>query len=185
MRPATLAEAPGSAGRAGPFAEQGRTAVAEWLSGSMGRRRVRWANVGGLAALAGAAALIATGGSEPPAPPTGPRPLSPPRPPAREPQQLPRLRDIPRLVRPRPRERRALRRGPRRGPPSVIRDIRGEETAHPGNRDPSPQTGRAGQPGAAERRAPAPVRRIAAPGGSAPAPPPPSPVAEFTPDPGP
>src|SRR4051812_31810044 len=128
----------------------------------MGRRRVRWGNVGGLAALAGAAALIATGGPQAPQPP--PRPQPPPK----DVQQLPRLRDIPRLDLPRPRERRALKAGPY----GVDRVIRGKVREHPGEDGPSapsPQSGPAGQPATPERSAPVPA----------------PPTAEFTPDPGP
>src|SRR5215210_7965064 len=131
----------------------------------MRRRRVRWGNVGGLAALACAAALIATHE------PAAPRPPAP-TPPPREAHELPRLRDIPRLVLPRPRERRASKRNPRLGRPSVIRDMRGKVTEHPRNPRPSPQTSPAGQPAAPEWSAPAP-RPPAGPAG------PPLP-AEFT-----
>src|SRR5829696_2017193 len=113
MRPATIAEAPGSAGCApSPFEEPARTQWGSAFTG-MGRRRVRWANVGGLTALAGAAALIATHGRG--------------MPPAPDVQPLPRLGDIPRLVLPRPRRTPASR----RGPIAINRGMRGEEREHP------------------------------------------------------
>ena len=83
----------------------------------------------------------------------------------------PRLRDIPRLALPRPRKRRALKRGPNGGAPSLNPSERDQLTEPPRKPGPSPQTGPAGQPAPQERSAP-----------SAPSPPP---TAEFTPDPGP
>jgi len=67
----------------------------------MARRRVRWRNVGRVACLAAAGVLIATHGRSDPARPPPGGPAAPP--PAPEAQRLPRLRDIPRLVLPRPR----------------------------------------------------------------------------------
>src|ERR671910_1556757 len=73
--------------------------------------RVRWGNVGRVLCLAAAGVLIAIG------PPEGRPPPSPPPDGA-----LPRLADVPRLLQPRPRERRALKGGKsggRGGPPSI------------------------------------------------------------------
>src|SRR3954454_17722968 len=86
--------------RRATIAKAGRTAAPFGFTG-MARRRVRWRNVGRVACLAAAGVLIATHGSERPATPQ----------PARHTQRLPPLRDIPRLVLPRPRERRALKGG--------------------------------------------------------------------------
>src|SRR5829696_9495434 len=170
MRPATIAEAPGSAGCApSPFEEPGRTQWGSAFTG-MGRRRVRWANVGGLTALAGAAALIATHGRGMPTPPSSPRP------PAPDVQPLPRLGDIPRLVLPRPRRTPALR----RGPIAINRGMRGEEREHPADARPSAPSSQSspdGQPAAREPSA-------APPEPSARAPEQPT-TGEFTPDPGP
>src|SRR3954447_23632397 len=94
--------------RRATIAKAGRTA-APFAFTSMATRRVRWRNVGRVACLAAAGVLIATHKA-----PRAPRPAAPP--PARpsaaaEPQRLPRVRDIPRLVLPRPRKRRALKGG--------------------------------------------------------------------------
>src|SRR4051794_41365887 len=79
----------------------------------MAGRRVRWRNVGGVVCLAAAGVLIATHGSArrarptaaPPPAPTGARRAPPPA------LRLAPLRDVPRLVLPRPRQRRALKGG--------------------------------------------------------------------------
>jgi hypothetical protein len=92
----------------------------------MGRRRVRWRNVGRVACLLAAGAVIATHGDEAPAP--GPsRRLTP--------VALPRLADVPQLRMPRPRKRRVSKGGSNRGVPSVDRDIRGESTKVPRTAD--------------------------------------------------
>src|SRR5829696_958925 len=73
--------------------------------------RVRWGNVARVVCLAAAAVLIAVGPPEGRAPPSPARPVT-----------LPRLADVPRLLRPRPRERRAVKgeeSGGRGGPPSI------------------------------------------------------------------
>src|SRR5512132_2265447 len=90
----------------------------------MGRRRVRWRNVGRVACLSAAGALSLTRPPEPPREP--PRPAAPPARSLAAPpkaQRLPRLRDIPRLVLPRPRKRRASKGGDsggKGGPSGVI-----------------------------------------------------------------
>src|SRR5215216_5518596 len=87
--------------RRATIAKAGRTAAPFGFTG-MARRRVRWRNVGRVACLAAAGVLIATHGREPL-----------PEPPAPEVQRLPPLRDIPRLVLPRPRKRRSVKGGDR------------------------------------------------------------------------
>jgi hypothetical protein len=188
MRPATIAKA-------------GRTAARMRLSPAMGRRRVRWRNVGRVACLAGAAVLIATHGSErrtpAPQPPTaapGPRPTIPGQ---RRVQRLARLRDIPRLVLPPARGRRAVRPGERDGKgrrerralkgdasdrregvrqsDPAMRDQVAEPPASSRPTPPSPQPDPLSQPQTSERSATTPE----------PAPPPPPASGEFTPDRGP
>src|SRR5215208_1012193 len=143
----------------------------------MGRRRVRWRNVGRVACLAAAAALILTHRSEPrPAAPV-PATSSPrPRPAVRAPEvrPLPRLHDIPRLRLPRPRRRRASKERDsdgKGGPRTVVRpyDAKVTKGARPArNSPPSPPPGGAGQLETNERSALPPM--------------PPS-TGEFTPDP--
>src|SRR5688572_11440142 len=105
--------------------------------------------------------LIATHGrAERPAPAR--EPLGHDRPPPASPalQRLPPLRDIPGLVLPRPRERRALNGGDsggNRGAPSVNPGMRDQSTEPPTKRPPrppSPPSGGAGQPEPEERNAP-------------------------------
>src|SRR5215208_7681561 len=116
----------------------------------MALRRVRWRNVGRVACLAAAGVLIAT--HEPQGPPAPPPPARPRlRAPARVVQRLPRLRDLPRLVVPRPRERRALKRagsGRKAGPSGVRRRMDAEVRKAPENAGPTPPSpsGGAGQP---------------------------------------
>src|ERR671910_247753 len=113
--------------------------------------RVRWGNVGRVLCLAAAGVLIAIG------PPEGRPPPSPPPDGA-----LPRLADVPRLLQPRPRERRALKGGAsagREGPPEVSRALRGQRTevpALPSPTPPSPPPDPAVQSPPPERSAPAP-----------------------------
>src|SRR5215207_10364608 len=71
----------------------------------MGRRRVRWRNVARLALLLAAGLLIATYRAEPDDRSRVPRPALPRA--AR--LDVPRLADVPRLWRPKPAERRALK----------------------------------------------------------------------------
>src|SRR4051812_41759334 len=108
----------------------------------MAGRRVRWRNVARVACLAAAGVLIATHGPDRqrPARPAPPRPAAPRAagapPPVPPVVRLPPLRDIPRLVLPRPRERRALKgedSGGGGGPPSINRVIRGQVTKPPGD----------------------------------------------------
>src|SRR3954464_14665343 len=96
--------------RRATIAKAGRTAAPFAFTG-MARRRVRWRNVGRVACLAAAGVLIATHGRQQPA--EAPRRLARAAPGAAAPElrRLPRVRDIPRLVLPRPRERRALKGG--------------------------------------------------------------------------
>src|ERR687896_30227 len=115
----------------------------------MGGRQVRWGNVARLACLAAAGALIASyRPAEREATParTAPRPVV----------ELPRLADVPRLWRPRPRERRASRedeRGRKGGAPQSTRVLRGQVPEHP----PSPPSGAGGQAQPNERSAPRPA----------------------------
>src|SRR5215211_3519849 len=166
--------------RRATIAKAGRTAGAPRFTG-MAWRRVRWRNVGRAACLLGAGVLIAThGAGEAPAPLAPARPL--PTPP--EVQRLPRLRDIPRLVLPGPRQRRALKEGDsggRGGPPGVMRRRDVKVTKPPGtarSTPPSPQSGAVGQVGPWERSAGPPERSAGPPERSAPT------SGEFTPDPG-
>src|SRR4051812_3747490 len=158
--------------RRATIAKAGRTAGSFGFTG-MARRRVRWWNVGRLACLAAAGVLIATHQSEP----------SAPEPHVVRAQGLPRLRDVPRLLLPRPRQRRALKGGkPRRkrGVRRIMRPYDAQDGKPPSQASgevpvrappPSPQPGPVGQAAPPERSAPAP----------APAPA----TGEFTPDPAP
>src|SRR5215210_5623629 len=93
--------------RRATIAKAGRTPAPLRFTG-MARRRVRWRNVGRVVCLAAAGVLIATHGRSDTARP--PVRASAPPPAAPRVQRPPRVRDIPRLVQPRPRKRRALKR---------------------------------------------------------------------------
>src|SRR5215210_6167869 len=184
--------------RRATIAKAGRTPAPFAFTG-MARRRVRWRNVGRVACLAAAGVLIATHGRHPPA--DTPRRLARTPPAAPEVQRLPRLRDIPRLVLPRPRKRRAMKGGDpgrSRGVRRIMRPYDAQDGKHPSPPDgeradqappPSPPPGGAGQRAAEERSALAPERSAPAPAPAPappPAPPPPPPTSgEFTPDPAP
>src|SRR4051812_1472361 len=155
--------------RRATMAKAGRTAAGSAFTG-MARRRGRWRNVARVACLAAAGVLIATH--------DGQRPAAPPA--ARHALPLPPLGGVPRLVLPRPRQRRALKGGNSgrgRGVSRINRVIHGQGGKPPsgagGGRavrppPPSPPTGGVGQPAPAERSAPAPPT-----------------TGEFTPDPAP
>src|SRR4051794_23933992 len=157
--------------RRATIAKAGRTAAPFGFT-DMARRRVRWRNVGRVACLAAAGVLIATHGRQPPA--EAPRRLARAAPAAAAPElrRLPRLRDIPRLVLPRPRERRALKGGEpgRRGGVRRVNHRMGAQDGKPPGRaggegaaggdravqapPPSPPPSGAGQPATIERSAP-------------------------------
>src|SRR5687768_14687962 len=160
MRPATIAEAPGSAGCAPVlFGKRGEPQRPSAFT-AMGRRRVRWRNVARLACLLAAGALLAKHGPEAPAP----RPATP----RRELAPAPRLADVPRLWQPKRRKRRALKgKRPGLGPYTV--HYLGRSPPRPEPQTPSPQSAEVGQAGRMERSAP---RSTPTSG-------------EFTPDPGP
>src|SRR4051794_7980364 len=168
--------------RRATIAKAGRTAAPFGFT-DMARRRVRWRNVGRVACLAAAGVLIATHGRQQPAeaprrlaraaPAAPTAPTAPAVPPARpELRRLPRLRDIPRLVLPRPRERRALKGGEpgRRGGVRRVNHRMGAQDGKPPGRAggegaaggdraiqapaPSPPPSGAGQPATIERSAP-------------------------------